>query len=329
MMNKIFKNSYGTKFDIKTITMLKRTKIYSEYQGIKIELYNSNIKKELKSRLLVTIENRGETKDDIEIENLKFRVKDILLNILSTDICFWIEDYQVEKVSRDLYLEIHRVENIMRTFLLSIMINTVGIEGWNQYLEKKLKVKKIQIKVENNNFSNVNQQIYNLDVSDIFEIFNFQEKNVKLNIDANLQLNKLKEFCGKKDSNLQNIENEIKEFIENLYDNAELKFSFWEEIFEVYLNKKFKQDWNKFRELRNHVMHNKLLTFMEAEEKMKFLKRLKKLLLAGQEKFNEAQLTPTEKERIRSIELKEQMQQYDQYIYEILKDFNLKYKKEN
>ncbi|MGL5055399.1 MAG: hypothetical protein ACRC54_06990, partial [Fusobacteriaceae bacterium] len=65
------------------------------------------------SKISISINNTIKENNSFDkfLENLKIRIKDILIEIWEQSHCFWIQDTQSENLSQNLYKKINQTEN--------------------------------------------------------------------------------------------------------------------------------------------------------------------------------------------------------------------------
>lgn len=217
----------------------KNNKNFYELKIKNISIYIINDKK-IKN-IIVKIYDFN-TKDEELVEEVKILLKEKLLDFLETKIYFTIKDFQVKKMSQTLYPIINQTEQFLRYLILQIFSKNNSLDilvkfiyslnQKNKNLEKKLKtIEEIEKNLEN--------EFYELDLGDYFQLFKSKLKVVDLVIEEE-----------------KSIENYLKK----------------------YIDKDLKRKINKFKSIRNDIMHNKPITTKKFKEYQIELLQLKIIL---------------------------------------------------
>lgn len=217
------------------INIIKNQIVFDEYK-CSFKIKSGNVKG--KDQRFFSIE--FEEKDKANLNSYKNLLRvfkkilddtGIILEVLRDDISFYYSELA--------YPEIHKIENIMRKFILYFMIVAVG-KDW----KKKSSTKQIEAKLQSSNteYKNIIQELTFGQLGDF--LFNsYHEENV------DELISKLKSF---EDKTITVVDfEELKHFIPK---------SNWDKYFkkrvvceDVYLDKR----WKELTDLRNKVAHNK------------------------------------------------------------------------
>ncbi len=125
----IISNSIGSEISELMVTdenyvykIIIEIQTYSKLYKIKIEL--SYVGTELTSNSF--------------LEKLKINIKDILLSLQDESRCVWLEDSQSADLSKHLYAEVNKVENLLRSFIIECMIHHLGLFWWEMISPEKI-----------------------------------------------------------------------------------------------------------------------------------------------------------------------------------------------
>lgn len=208
----------------------------------------------------VKIHNNKMTDDIDEVEVIKLHIKNLLMHLEKNTKCVWLEDEQNIKITTELYAEIGRIENKMRSIINSIMIHRFGVKWWDDFDSDHLKTQYKQrtgdYKENVKEFNNVDDLLLELDSSDLTKIISGKMKVSKYHGPIELDektINKLK---------ISNADS-----IKNLWDKMLFaEIDLWNEAFNQYFEESFCDRWNYFCKTRNYVAHNKLLSIKSYNE---------------------------------------------------------------
>ena len=215
-----------------------------------------------KSSLTVEIGANDNGEEQIEkryikcIEQFKVAVKNRLLR--DFDNCIWIADDQSEMLGARLYPRFFKTENQIRAFVNKVLIAHLGhnwleLPGFEKY---KLSTVSLGVSFKQivSDFANINTTMLSMTLETLAEII-LEAVVYKDQILLSLQeVTKLCHHLSNKNSDA------AKELITK---KREAKVKIWDDLFAQYLPEEnvFRKQLNIFIKSRNHVAHNKLLTF--------------------------------------------------------------------
>ena len=200
---------------------------------------------------------------DRVLELLKIALKDRLLQ--DWDCCIWVYDEQSEYLCSCLYPQIFQIENRFREFANRILvihlgsqwINLVGLEKYKESADNL--ANDFQMCVPE--FRDIDTTMFSVTLETLAEILfkgKVYEEEIKLNREDITKLERI--IKAKQCDNVRNY----------LEKSRTVFADIWQDIVSVYLDdpEKFKNLFSYFVKNRNHVAHNKILTF-SAFNKMK------------------------------------------------------------
>lgn len=212
----------------------------------------------------VTVEILAENIVEMDIENqyvrdielFKLTLKNRMLN--DFDHCTWLVDDQSQLLCSQLYPRIFQIENLVRAFSNEVLVAHLGQDWLDQHGLEKYK-KSVQSMGESfkqivPDFRNINSVFLSMTLETLTEII-FKavvyESSITLTLTDIDRLNKV--------LSCQQHEN-AKKYIQS---KKVVKVCIWSDLFIQYLNdpENFKNMFLQFIKNRNHVAHNKLLTF--------------------------------------------------------------------
>ena len=215
-----------------------------------------------KSSLTVEIGANDNGEEQIEkryikcIEQFKVALKNRLLR--DFDNCIWIADDQSEMLGARLYPRFFKTENQIRAFVNNVLIAHLGhnwleLPGFEKY---KLSTVSLGVSFKQivSDFANINTTMLSMTLETLAEII-LEAVVYKDQILLSLQeVTKLCHHLSNKNSDA------AKELITK---KREAKVKIWDDLFAQYLPEEnvFRKQLNIFIKSRNHVAHNKLLTF--------------------------------------------------------------------
>ena len=194
---------------------------------------------------------------DRYLEKLKIEIKKRMTP--DWKCCNWLIDEPSEILCTELYSEFFKLENRIRSFVSRVLTLHLGVDwlsscGLEKYYNSATQLSDA-FKQKVPELDDINVDLISLTLESVFDIvFKCQvyENDIVLSRGECVQLEKILA------SNKGN-EN-VKEFI---LKRRKKVADIWGDIFEQYFDKpeKFKTDVNKFINSRNHVAHNKLITW--------------------------------------------------------------------
>jgi len=233
------------------------------------------------------IKNEEIDEYDKELEGIKLFVKEAWIKKVKKRgrgcnyKVVWLEDTQSLMLSNSCYLKINLVENLLRKLINQIMIYRCGLNWREILLNSKIENKYLgrtgNYKQLVQGFQNVDDFLLSLDADDLTTIMNYEQEFIDMR-DLSIEFNKLENKVGEEDKSYPNAKK-----IENLFDkllkNSKRKSkSIWEiyfsDLFDVknryerygekspnIIESKFREDWQKLCQYRNHVAHNKFIDY--------------------------------------------------------------------
>ena len=243
------------------------------------------------------------------LETLKLALRDTLKNDWKQ--CTWLIDTQSEFLCTDLYPHIFKIENKLRAFVSKVLIRHLGIDWLNRAgLEKyhdSVENMESYFKQRVPEFDGINVAFLSMTLETLFEIlFDGKVYDEKLVI-TNEELMTLKKIIGAK--NPQNIERFI-------FDKRKIEVEIWSGLFVQYFSdaNAFKASVTQFIKDRNHVAHNKLLSFAAYKQICNELSIFEGLLDSATETF--AQNDESE-EMLHTWEIENEQAQYSEEYEEL------------
>ena len=209
------------------------------------------------ARLECAITTSDSAEYDQKLEELKIALKNRL--ILDWKVCTWLVDMQSAQLCKEAYEKAFIVENNLRAFASKVLIHFLGIDWINSTgLEKEaesvnnLKQKFTQRVPE---FENINADFLSMTLETLMGVIidgKVYSDDVVLNKG---QYEKILEIAQKGKT-----ANGIAEFIKS---KRTVEKTIWDDLFVPFIDEpdKFKQAIHNFIEDRNHVAHNKVLSW--------------------------------------------------------------------
>lgn len=204
------------------------------------------------------IENENfEIRYDKSLEQLKLALKERLKKDWA--LCTWLVDDQSEMLCANLYHRFFRIENQVRAFANKVLIQHLGHNwleqpGLEKYRDSVSSMEK-SFKQIVPQYANTDATLISMTLETLSEIMlkavAYNENTVLTSMD----ISKLYQFLNKRN------EDGAKQFVQK---KREIKVKIWDEIFVQYISnpEQFKKQLSQFIKSRNHIAHNKLLTFM-------------------------------------------------------------------
>ncbi|PRS04909.1 hypothetical protein C6W22_17150 [Bacillus atrophaeus] len=265
---------------------------------VETEIYTYNNSKHLFLSIAPQFINQEFDKD---LSELKFIIKNSLRK--DWEECIWLKDEQSSSFAKELYADIHELENQLRQFINIVMIRNFGLNWWDKYTTRKIKDKYkarfSSYKRVAQSYANVSDRLLSIDTDDLLEIMTLKIKKFAPENDhvvTNL-LESLKET-----GDISTVAAEYKKAIEKLRKECEVEIDLWDSLFAKYFPEGFIDEWSDFGKNRNHVAHNKLLDFNAYKTINKSIKAVATSLSSAEKKFNETSFSDEEREIIQEIE---------------------------
>lgn len=214
---------------------------------------------------------------DEDFERLKLAIKDFwlerfgVINDKVIDVeCFWRIDEQSKDLSIKSYLIINTLENKLRTFINVIMARELGACWFLKFGGKPTKTSELRkggYETDVEIFANVNNYLVSMNSDDLCNILQYEEYTSK-EMDEGYLDDEINELSKAGSDRAVEILNRICTKIKKS------KNSYWSEYFSEYFdfpllvnNEKkvirtdFVKKWESFCKKRNHVAHNKYLSY--------------------------------------------------------------------
>ncbi|MCC0760831.1 MULTISPECIES: hypothetical protein [Bacillus] len=265
---------------------------------VETEIYTYNNSKHLFVSIVSQFINQEFDKD---LSELKFTIKNGLRK--DWEECIWLSDEQSTSFAKELYADIHELENQLRQFINIVMIRNFGVNWWDKYTTRKIqdkyKARFSSYKRVAQSYANVSDRLLSIDTDDLLEIMTLKIKKFSPennHVVANL-LESLKET-----GDISTVAAEYKKVIEKLRKECEVEIDLWDTLFGKYFPEGFIDEWSDFGKNRNHVAHNKLLDHNAYKTIKKSIKVVATSLSGAETKFNETSFSDEEKEIIQEIE---------------------------
>lgn len=197
-----------------------------------------------------------ETRYNSTLELLKLALKDRVSK--DWQDCTWLLDEQSEMLDAELYHRFFRIENQLRAFLNKVLIQHLGQNwlerpGLEQYKDSVCSMES-SFKQIVPQFANINTSLLSMTLETLSKVI---QKAVIYKGDVTLSSSELiRLYQYLKNQNVQ----AAKEFVEK---KRETKLNLWNDIISQYFtdSEQFKRQLAQFIKARNHIAHNKLLTF--------------------------------------------------------------------
>lgn len=202
----------------------------------------------------VVVEIKSDNYDVTPARDCLEKIKICINNSIKKDWekIIWLYDKDSECLSDDLYPIIYKTENLFRQLISEIMMKNYGANWWDSFITDEISKKhKRRVKGYKSiapSFTNVDERLMSIDVSDLLSIAT--RKIVKWKPEYSEKINKI--------VNSQ-IEMNVDVVIEELKKQTTVQYDLWECFFSKYLPGDFIEKYKGFESNRNHVMHNKLL----------------------------------------------------------------------
>lgn len=241
---------------------------------------NMQLQIEIRSQ---NIENDNlELQYDKSLETLKIVLKNRLIN--DWKLCTWLIDEQSELLCSNLYHRFFKIENQVRAFANKVLIQHLGQNwleqpGFEKYRESVLSME-ASFKQIVPQFANINTSLLSMTLETLSKIMlksAVYEENTAL---SSIDILKLYGFIGERNDEA------VKNYIEN---KRQKKIRIWEDIFIQYFlePEEFKKQLTQFIKSRNHIAHNKLLTFSAYEQIQSELNAFESIITNALNSFEE------------------------------------------
>lgn len=180
----------------------------------------------------------------------------------------WIVDEQNEQISKELYTEVHSLENQFRGIINKYMLKKFGEEWFSKKISDSFKEKsKMYSEWYNGKYKDlkyIKSEIFNLQTKDLISML----KNSYVNEDITKVSKQLNEIKGRLNEKTNNV---IKEEV-LLEDNL------WEKFFVPIFEEDIEEEWNEFSNMRNNIAHNKVLSKKFHDDMIEHINKLKVIM---------------------------------------------------
>ena len=203
--------------------------------------------------------------------------------------CNWLIDEPSESLCTELYSAFFKLENRIRSFVSRVLTLHLGIDwlnscGLEKYYNSAMQLSEV-FKQKVPELGDINTDLLSLTLESVFDIvFKCQvyENDIVLSRGEYVQLEKI--LASSKGN-----EN-VKEFI---LKRRKKIADIWEDVFKQYFDKpeKFKTDVTKFINSRNHIAHNKLITWNTYNTILTELDEIESDLSCADNNFDEQEMS--------------------------------------
>lgn len=244
------------------------------------------------SKISISINNTIKENNSFDqfLENLKIRIKDILIEIWEQSHCFWIQDTQSENLSQNLYKKINQTENALRGFINICMIEYLGVYWWEKISAEKFGTKFNETKSKHyknmfKNFNNIQDLLMSLNAEELKEVMELEIK--KWNLPSNLK--ELENFLKLGDTN---------NFITKSKSYLVVEKNLWDDIFINFFERDFIGKWVEFCKGRNHIAHNKLIDLKYYSKFSQLMEKVNLEINKAHDMFSSKRISNEEKEAL-------------------------------
>lgn len=229
------------------------------------------------------IENSDfETRYNKTLEALKLALKDRVSK--DWQGCTWLIDDQSEMLGADLYHRFFKIENQFRAYANKVLIQHLGQSwldrpGLEQYKDSVCSMEN-SFKQIVPQFANINTSLLSMTLETLSKVILkavIYKENTTL---TSAELTRLYQYLEKRN------EQAAKEFVEK---KRETKINLWNDVFSQYFTdpEQFKKQLTQFIKARNHIAHNKLLTFFAFKKMHDELSIFETILSQALEQFEQ------------------------------------------
>lgn len=194
--------------------------------------------------------NYTPTPNNKYLEQLKLKIKNAIKNDWQKLI--WLIDEDAAVLPVALYPKIYSVENLARQLINELMTKKYGTTWWERFVPIQIKEKHRRryagYKKSVTSFSNIDERLLSIDISDLQKIFTFCSKKWEPVPDLEMD-------CYLSDLTILTSDN----IINKIKAQSKIDLDLWAIHFSHYLPSDFLERFDDFSKDRNHVAHNKLL----------------------------------------------------------------------
>ncbi len=249
---------YKIKINIQTYDVINKLKVELSYKGT--DLLSNNF-----------------------LEKLKIQIKNNLLSLFSESRCIWLEDAQSEELSKHLYAEINKVENLLRNFIIECMIHSFGLFWWEKIAPDKIETSFHQKKTEVykktfKDFANIDTHLMSLNTEHLSTILELEIKKIH-NPTVTPELER---YLRMKDKD---------KFFSEMQKQLKIEKNMWNDVFSRYLEKEFLGYWHNLCENRNHIAHNKLIDIKNYKKALGNIENINKGIESAKQKFEKLNMS--------------------------------------
>lgn len=254
------------------------------------------------------IENHDfETRYNKTLEVLKLDLKDRLSKDWQS--CTWLVDDQSEMLGADLYHRFFRIENQFRAYANKVLIQHLGQNwldrpGLEQYKDSVCSMEN-SFKQIVPQFANINTSLLSMTLETLSKVILkavIYKENTRL---TSADLTRLYQYLERRN------EQAAKEFVEK---KRETKINLWNDVFSQYFTnpEQFKKQLNQFIKARNHIAHNKLLTFFAFKKIHDELSLFETTLTQALEQFEQKNAS---EELLNTWQYEQEQDEYDEQYW--------------
>lgn len=248
-----------------------------------------------------------ETRYNKTLELLKLALKDRVSK--DWQGCTWLIDDQSEMLGADLYHRFFRIENQFRAYANKVLIQHLG-QNW---LERPgLEPYKDSVCSMENSFKRIVPQFANINTSLLSMTLETLSKVILKSVIykesttlTSAELTRLYQYLEKRN------EQAAKELVEK---KRETKINLWDDIFSQYFAdpEQFKRQLTQFIKARNHIAHNKLLTFFAFKKMHDELSDFESTLSKALEQFEQKNAS---EELLDTWQYEQEQDEYDEQYW--------------
>lgn len=248
-----------------------------------------------------------ETRYNKTLEALKLALKDRVSK--DWQGCTWLIDDQSEMLGADLYHRFFKIENQFRAYANKVLIQHLGQNwldrpGLEQYKDSVCSMEN-SFKQIVPQFANINTSLLSMTLETLSKVILkavIYKENTTL---TSAELTRLYQYLEKRN------EQAAKEFVEK---KRETKINLWDDVFSQYFAdpEQFKKQLNQFIKARNHIAHNKLLTFFAFKKMHDELSAFETTLTQALEQFERMNAS---KELLDTWQYEQEQDEYDEQYW--------------
>jgi hypothetical protein len=209
-----------------------------------------------------------------------------LLKDRKFDYLYVLLDQVSEEIANSLYPLIHRVENLLRAYIVRFMTTRIGPRWWEITATNDLASKAEQRKNNEKEFSQfINNKAYLIDFGDLGTLIYAHSSGFTKKEDILRKISQL-------DENSESLKESVQRLKKELESNYQKFFS------ESFKQKNFQKKWEDLEKIRHKVAHNNLFTNADLEYGKQLSEELLNIIETATRKVDEVALRSEEKEAI-------------------------------